>query len=163
MKKINLKYLKDNINLKELIKKLDKLERSGNEDMIRNAVLDSYPDILDNNDILEISITEHILDKEVELFNKICDLSFQGKLLQTLSKNFKHIREIHIQNDTGEYYLQCLFSKINKTFYLIISCINSRSDFHYVHYKTKKEKDLTRELGLLRNKIVTDGYFFPPY
>ena len=45
MKKINLKYLKDNINLKELIKKLDKLERSGNEDMIRNAVLDSYPDI----------------------------------------------------------------------------------------------------------------------
>mgnify|MGYP006256499287 CR=1 FL=1 len=54
-------------------------------------------------------------------------------------------------------------SKINKTFYLIISCINSRSDFHYVHYKTKKEKDLTREIGLLRNKIVTDGYFFPPY
>ena len=163
MKKINLKYLKDNINLKELIKKLDKLERSGNEDMIRNAVLDSYPDILDNNDILEISITEHILDNEVELFNKICDLSFQGKLLQTLSKNFKHIREIHIENDTGEYYLQCLFSKINKTFYLIISCINSRSDFHYAHYKTKKEKDLTREVGLLRNKIVTDGYFFPPY
>ena len=54
--------------------------------MIRNAVLDSYPDILDNNDILEISITEHILDKEVELFNKICDLSFQGKPLQTLQK-----------------------------------------------------------------------------
>ena len=52
MKKINLKYLKDNINLKELIKELDKLERSGNEDMIRNAVLNSYPDILDHNDCL---------------------------------------------------------------------------------------------------------------
>ena len=160
MKKINLKYLKDNLNLKELIKELNKLERSSGEDMIRNAVLDTYSDILDDDD-MDLSITTHLLDSEEQLFSKICDLSFQGKLLQTLSKNFKHIREIHIQNSTGEYYLQCLFSRINKTFYLIISCINSRSDFHYVHYKTKKEKDITREVGLLRNKIVTDGFFSP--
>ena len=160
MKKINLKYLKDNLNLKELIKELDKLERSGGEDMIRNAVLDTYPDILDDDD-MEVSITEHLLDNEEELFEKINDLSFQGKLLQTLSKNFKHLREIHIDESTEDYYLQCLFSKINKTYYLLISRLNSRSDFKYVYYKTKKEKDLTKELGLLRNKIVKDGYFIP--
>ena len=158
MKKINLKYLKDNLDLKKLIQELDKQESSGGDDIIKDAVLDSYSDILDDDD-MEVSITEHLLDNEEELFEKINDLSFQGKLLQTLSKNFKHLREIHIDESTEDYYLQCLFSKINKTYYLLVSCINSRSDFQYVYYKTKKEKDLTKELGLLRNKIVKDGYF----
>ena len=158
MKKINLKYLKDNLDLKKLIQELDKQESSGGDDIIKDAVLDSYSDILDDDD-MEVSITEHLLDNEEELFEKINDLSFQGKLLQTLSKNFKHLREIHIDESTEDYYLQCLFSKINKTYYLLISCINSRHDFQYVYYKTKKEKDLTKELGLLRNKIVKDGYF----
>ncbi len=158
MKKINLKYLKDNLDLKKLIQELDKQERSSGDDIIKDAVLDSYSDILDDDD-MEVSITEHLLDNEEELFEKINDLSFQGKLLQTLSKNFKHLREIHIDESTEDYYLQCLFSKINKTYYLLISCLNSRSDFKYVYYKTKKEKDLTKELGLLRNKIVKDGYF----
>tara|TARA_B110000881_G_scaffold181216_1_gene167519 strand:- start:64 stop:549 length:486 start_codon:yes stop_codon:yes gene_type:complete len=158
VKKINLKYLKDNLDLKKLIQELDKQESSGDDDIIKDAVLDSYSDILDDDD-MEVSITEHLLDNEEELFEKINDLSFQGKLLQTLSKNFKHLREIHIDESTEDYYLQCLFSKINKTYYLLISCLNSRSDFKYVYYKTKKEKDLTKELGLLRNKIVKDGYF----
>ena len=158
MKRINLKYLKDNLDLKKLIQELDKQESSGGDDIIKDAVLDSYSDILDDDD-MEVSITEHLLDNEEELFEKINDLSFQGKLLQTLSKNFKHLREIHIDESTEDYYLQCLFSKINKTYYLLISCLNSRSDFKYVYYKTKKEKDLTKELGLLRNKIVKDGYF----
>jgi hypothetical protein len=158
VKKINLKYLKDSLDLKKLIQELDKQESSGGDDIIKDAVLDSYSDILDDDD-MEVSITEHLLDNEEELFEKINDLSFQGKLLQTLSKNFKHLREIHIDESTEDYYLQCLFSKINKTYYLLISCLNSRSDFKYVYYKTKKEKDLTKELGLLRNKIVKDGYF----
>ena len=164
MKKINLKYLKDNLDLKKLIQELDKQESSGGDDIIKDAVLDSYSDILDDDD-MEVSITEHLLDNEEELFEKINDLSFQGKLLQTLSKNFKHLRQIHINESAKDlledYYLQCLFSKINKTYYLLISCINSRHDFQYVYYKTKKEKDLTKELGLLRNKIVKDGYFIP--
>ena len=164
MKKINLKYLKDNLDLKRLIQELDKQESSGGDDIIKDAVLDSYSDILDDDD-MEVSITEHLLDYEEELFHKINDLSFQGKLLQTLSKNFKHLRQIHINQSAKDlledYYLQCLFSKINKTYYLLVSCINSRSDFQYVYYKTKKEKDLTKELGLLRNKIVKDGYFIP--
>ena len=164
MKKINLKYLKDNLNLKRLIQELDKQESSGGDDIIKDADLDSYSDILDDDD-MEVSITEHLLDNEEELFHKINDLSFQGKLLQTLSKNFKHLRQIHINQSAKDlledYYLQCLFSKINKTYYLLVSCINSRSDFQYVYYKTKKEKNLTKELGLLRNKIVKDGYFIP--
>ena len=164
MKKINLKYLKDNLDLKKLIQELDKQESSSNDDIniIRDAVLDSYSDIFDDDD-MEVSITEYLLDNEDELLEKINDLSFQGKLLQTLSKNFKHLRQIHINESAKDlledYYLQCLFSKINKTYYLLISCINSRHDFQYVYYKTKKEKDLTKELGLLRNKIVKDGYF----
>ena len=158
VKKINLKYLKDSLDLKKLIQELDKQESSGGDDIIKDAVLDSYSDILDDDD-MEVSITEHLLDNEEELFEKINDLSFQGKLLQTLSKNFKHLREIHIDESTEDYYLQCLFSKINKTYYLLISCLNSRSDFKYVFYRTNKEKDLTKELGLLRNKIVKDGYF----
>jgi|TARA_Y100000034_G_C6643973_1_gene281621 hypothetical protein len=157
MKKINLKYLKDNLDLKKLIQELDKLESSSNEDIISNTVLDSYSDILDDDD-MEVSITEHLLDNEEDLFSKINHLSFQGKLLQTLSKNFKHLREIHIDKPTEDYYLQCLFSKINKTYYLLISCGNSRSDFRYVYYKTKKEKDLIKELYSLRNRIDNAEY-----
>jgi len=158
MKKINLKYLKDNLDLKKLIQELDKLESSRNEDIISNTVLDSYSDILDDDD-MEISITEHLLDSEIDLFAKINHLSFQGKLLQTLSKNFKHLREIHIDKSYGgDYYLQCLFSKINKTYYLLISCGNSSSDFQYAYYKTKKEKDLTKELYSLRNIIDNAEY-----
>ena len=166
MKKINLKYLKDNLDLKKLTQELDKQESSSNDDIniIRDAVLDSYSDIFDDDD-MEVSITEYLLDNEEELLEKINDLSFQGKLLQTLSKNFKHLRQIHINESAKDlledYYLQCLFSKINKTYYLLISCLNSRSDFKYVFYKTKKEKDLTKELGLLRTEIVKDGYFIP--
>ena len=168
MKKINLKYLKDNLDLKKLTQELDKQESSSNDDIniIRDAVLDSYSDIFDDDD-MEVSITEYLLDNEEELLEKINDLSFQGKLLQTLSKNFKHLRQIHINESAKDlledYYLQCLFSKINKTYYLLISCINSRHDFQYVYYKTKKEKDLTKELGLLWTKIVKDGYFISKY
>jgi len=155
--KIDLKYLKDNLDLKKLIQELDRQESSGGDDIIKDAVLDSYSDILDDDD-MEVSITEHLLDNEEELFEKINDLSFQGKLLQTLSKNFKHLREIHIDESTADYYLQCLFSKINKTYYLLISCGNSSSDFQYAYYKTKKEKDLTKELYSLRNIIDNAEY-----
>lgn len=114
---------------------------------------------------MEVSIIEHLLDNEEELIHKINDLSFQGKLLQTLSKNFTHLRQIHVNKSAkdllADYYLQCLFSKINKTYYLLIRSPNDRSDFQYVYYKTKKEKDLTKELGILRTKIVKDGYFIP--
>ena len=52
MKKINLKYLKDNLDLKKLIQELDKQERSSGDDIIQDAVLDSYSDILDDDDII---------------------------------------------------------------------------------------------------------------
>ena len=40
MKKINLKYLKDNLDLKKLTQELDKQESSGGDDIIKDAVLD---------------------------------------------------------------------------------------------------------------------------
>ena len=52
VKKINLKYLKDNLDLKKLIQELDKQERSSGDDIIQDAVLDSYSDILDDDDII---------------------------------------------------------------------------------------------------------------
>ena len=118
MKKINLKYLKDSLDLKKLIQELDKQEILGGDDDIKDAVLDSYSDIIDDDD-MEVSITEHLLDNEEELLEKIHYLSFQGKLLQTLSKNFKHLRQVHINESakdlSEDYYLQylrCLFSLI---------------------------------------------------
>ena len=156
MKKINLKYLKDNLNLKKLLDEFDKLENSRGDDLVRDAVLDSYDDIVDDD--MEISIYEYLTDNETELFSNICDLSFQGKLLQTLSKNFKNVRQIHIDHSYGDYYLQSVFSKINKTYYLLLSCLNTGNDFQYISYKTKSEKDLNKELGLLRNKIHNNDF-----
>ena len=91
MKKITLKYLKDNLNRKNLIKELDKETYEWSDDNIYIAVMDSFEDLIDD-DGMEIGLHEHLLnigDEGDNFLNKIRDLSFNGKLLQTLSKNFK--------------------------------------------------------------------------
>ena len=156
MKKITLKYLKDNLNLKLLIKELNKQEFDS-IDNIFMAVMNTYQDLIDD-DGMEISMVEHLIDleekKQDKLNQKIQDLSANGKLLQTLSGNFKYIRQIHIKLDYDECYFDCIFSEINKTYYLIL---NHRYGYNFdnaIIYKTKSEKNLTKQIGLLRKKII---------
>ena len=156
MKKITLKYLKDNLNLKNLIKELDKETYEWSDDNIYIAVMDSFEDLIDD-DGMEIGLHEHLLnigDEGDNFLNKIRDLSFNGKLLQTLSKNFKFLREVLVEVDYEKCYFECIFSKINKTYYLLLNHPKGLNYFIGVIYKSKKEKDLMKKLGELRGKII---------
>ena len=156
MKKITLKYLKDNLNLKNLIKELDKETYEWSDDNIYIAVMDSFEDLIDD-DGMEIGLHEHLLnigDEGDNFLNKIRDLSFNGKLLQTLSKNFKFLREVLVEVDYEKCYFECIFSEINKTYYLLLNHPKGLNYFIGVIYKSKKEKDLMRKLGELRGKII---------
>ena len=156
MKKITLKYLKDNLNLKNLIKELDKKTYEWSDDNIYIAVMDSFEDLIDD-DGMEIGLHEHLLnigDEGDNFLNKIRDLSFNGKLLQTLSKNFKFLREVLVEVDYEKCYFECIFSKINKTYYLLLNHPRGLNSFIGVLYKSKKEKGLMKKLGELRGKII---------
>ena len=156
MKKITLKYLKDNLNLKNLIKELDKETYEWSDDNIYIAVMDSFEDLIDD-DGMEIGLHEHLLnigDEGDNFLNKIRDLSFNGKLLQTLIKNFKFLREVLVEVDYEKCYFECIFSEINKTYYLLLNHPRGLNYFIGVIYKSKKEKDLMKKLGELRGKII---------
>ena len=155
MKKITLKYLKDNLNLKNLIKELDKEEYEWSADNIFYAVMDSFKDHIDNNGN-EIDLEEHLLsigDEGDNFLDKIRDLSYNGKLLQTLSENFKLIREEKLEVDYEKCYFDFIFSEINKTYYLILNhpIFNT---FIGVIYKSKKERDLIKKFDELRRKVI---------
>ena len=156
MKKITLKYLKDNLNLKNLIKELDKETYEWSDDNIYYAVMDSFEDHVDDNGN-EIDLHDHLLsigDEGDNFLDKIRELSFNGKLLQTLSKNFKFIREVLVEVDYEKCYFECIFSEINKTYYLLLNHPRGLNSFIGVIYKSKKEKDLMKKLGELRGKII---------
>lgn len=156
MKKITLKFLKDNLNLKLLIKELDK-QINDSDDNILNAVMDTYQDLIDD-DGMEISMIEHLIDleekKQDKLNQKIRDLSANGKLLQTLSNNFKYIRQIHIKLDYDECYFDCVFSKINKTYYLILNHRHGYNFYNGIIYKSKSEDNLNKQYAILRKQII---------
>ncbi len=156
MKKITLKYLKDKLNLKNLIKELDKETYEWSDDNIYYAVMDSFEDHVDDNGN-EIDLHDHLLsigDEGDNFLDKIRELSFNGKLLQTLSKNFKFIREVLVEVDYEKCYFECIFSEINKTYYLLLNHPRGLNSFIGVIYKSKKEKDLMKKLGELRGKII---------
>ena len=159
MKKITLKYLKENLNLKNLIKELENETYEWGDDNIYNAVMYSFEDITNDNG-MEIGLYEHLLNIEDEgdnLLNKIRDLSLNGKLLQTLSKNFKFIKEEKMEVDYEKCYFDFIFSKINKTYYLIFNHYRNEF-FNGIIYKSKKVRDLEKKYNELRSKIIEKNY-----
>ena len=159
MKKITLKYLKENLNLKNLIKELENETYEWGDDNIYNAVMDSFEDITDD-DGMEIGLHEHLLNIEDEgdnLLNKIRDLSLNSKLLQKLSKNFEYIKEVKMEVDYEKCYFDFIFSKINKTYYLILNHQGDNS-FIGIIYKSKKVRDLEKKQYELRSKIIEKNY-----
>ena len=150
-----MSYLKENLDIKKVVKNLDK-QIFDNDDNILNAVMDSYKNLIDD-DGMEISLFEHLMNEEEKggiLNQKIRDLSLNGKLLQTLSKNFKFIRQVFVKLEYDKCYLDCVFSQSNKTYYLILNHLNNLNFSNSVIYKTSSEKKLTKQLGILRNKII---------
>ena len=108
--KIDINYIKKNIDLIKLVKKFDELERSYNEDIILFQILESCPDIIDK-DGMEVEVRSLMTE---DLLSKLSDLSRKGDLISTMSKNFELIEEIDFETNYATYFLQSYYSKINK-------------------------------------------------
>ena len=152
--KIDINYIKKNINLNKLIKKFDELERSYNEDIILFQILESCPDIIDK-DGMEVDVRSLMTE---DLLSKLSDLSRKGDLISTMSKNFELIEEIDFETNYATYFLQSYYSKINKSFYITLYSVRDYNDAHFVEFKTEKKNEVNKKLKSIKKHIISQGY-----
>ena len=151
--KIDINYIKKNIDLNKLVKKFDELEKSTNEDIILYQILDSCPDVIDEDE-MEVEVSSLLSD---DMWGKLTDLSRKGKLLSKISKNFELIEEINFETSYAIYFLQSYYSKINKQFYITVYSLRGYNDAHFVEYKTEKKKELSKKLKSIQKHIISKG------
>ncbi len=122
--KINLKYFQTNLDLRKLLKQLNKTSKyiyNGNR--IYDKIIDSTKELTEFQKLLISSPGDLSKDKKQErkLFNlqkKIANLSRKGKLLPTINNNFKFVKQIRFNFYRNDYHLTCTYSKLNKTYYM---------------------------------------------
>ena len=152
--KIDINYIKKNIDLNKLVKKFDELERSYNEDIILFQILESCPDIIDK-DGMEVEVRSLMTE---DLLSKLSDLSRKGDLISTLSKNFELIEEIDFETNYATYFLQSYYSKINKSFYITLYSVRDYNDAHFIEFKTEKKNEVNKKLKSIKKHIISQGY-----
>ena len=152
--KIDINYIKKNIDLNKLVKKFDELERSYNEDIILFQILESCPDIIDK-DGMEVEVRSLMTE---DLLIKLSDLSRKGDLISTMSKNFELIEEIDFETNYATYFLQSYYSKINKSFYITLYSVRDYNDAHFIELKTKKKNEVNKKLKSIKKHIISQGY-----
>ena len=152
--KIDINYIKKNIDLNKLVKKFDELERSYNEDIILFQILESCPDIIDK-DGMEVEVRSLMTE---DLLSKLSDLSRKGDLISTMSKNFELIEEIDFETNYATYFLQSYYSKINKSFYITLYSVRDYNDAHFVEFKTEKKNEVNKKLKSIKKHIISQGY-----
>ncbi|WP_440916313.1 hypothetical protein [Candidatus Pelagibacter sp.] len=152
--KIDINYIKKNIDLNKLVKKFDELERSYNEDIILFQILESCPDIIDK-DGMEVEVRSLMSE---DLLSKLSDLSRKGDLISTMSKNFELIEEIDFETNYATYFMQSYYSKINKSFYITLYSVRDYNDAHFIEFKTEKKNEVNKKLKSIKNHIISQGY-----
>ena len=193
---VNLKYLKDKFNLKKFISSLDTEIKLGSTKTLPLEGPDLSNRWKSTSSIFFLTYeSEEIEDKvgqfsvSIDIFQEVSKnkklnkelflLEKKGKLLPTISKNFKFISSIKSKIKNTLFY--CLYSNINKTFYLFINTEAKISNCYIAEYmeilptsnrpnkvrtyaefaffKTKqKDKAITQMISL--SKSVEKGKFF---
>ena len=154
--KINLKYLQDNIDLEKLLEKLDKTTEYIDGDNILDKVLETYPSFI-NRKGDEIDIQEEVSNSN--LFNKLSELSRLGKLLSTISKNFKFIKDVRIDLTRMDFFLTCTYSKLNKTYYMEVCEIRGYNGGVSIMYKSKSKEYVLKKMDKVRKLALTKNIF----
>ena len=166
--KIDLQYLKKNLDLNRFLESLDQTQNYLEGNSIIDKLLKCYPSFIDKNGD-EIDIEEEALtfrNKKFEsLFSDLLKLSRLGKLFTTLNKNFKIIKDDYI-NVSEDVFLVIIFSKINKTYYLSAERRNGRAeDGTSIVYKNKNKNLVLKEMKSLKETtqelkyLALDGDF----
>ena len=153
--KIDIQYLKKNLDLNKFLKALDQLQNYFEGNSIIEKLLESYPSFIDK-DGDEIDISEDAWESRNShsdsLLNDLDKLSQLGKLLTTISKNFEIIKDDYIDINEDIYFV-VIFSKINKTYYLSVERKNGRApQATSIVYKSKKKDQVLKKMENLKNK-----------
>ena len=161
--KINFKYLKKNFKLTKLIELLDKIEHKFIGDDILDKIIKSCPDFdKEDKDISFIGYTIYIDSKigddgvSYPELTSVCDLSIRGRLLHEISSNFKLPEDsTFIQNEyffnEGSVMYNCIYSKINKTFYLQACECDGFTYKQAIIYKSENKDDVFDKIKKLGN------------
>lgn len=166
--KIDLQYLKKNLDLSKFLESLDQTQNYLEGNSIVDKLLKCYPSFIDKNGD-EIDIEEEALkfrNKKFEsLFNDLLKLSRLGKLFTTLNKNFKIIKDDYI-DVSEDVFLVIIYSKINKTYYLSAERRNGRAeDGTSIVYKNKNKNLVLKQMKSLKETtqelkyLALDGDF----
>ena len=141
--KIDLDYLKKNLNLKKLIKYLEKDigDKGG------HSIFDNFLEACSNKINSEEELYNEIVENEEKLHKKFEDGFYSGTFLPLISDNFKLEKIIVINGPVlseykqHSYAHQIISSKINKTYYVLVyKGFDSTNDSHYLDKKFKDKK-----------------------
>jgi len=164
-KKINLEYLKKNLNLKRFIKILDKQKQSwGNDRVIYYDFLKSCSDKKNDYNVLFNEINWH----NQKLYRKFEDYFITGQFLPFISENFKLEKVFEIIGPKltdikqESYTHQIVSSKINKCFYVLVyQGFDYSNDGYYCREKFKDKKSalnfIKKEQKILKSKMIEDS------
>ena len=141
--KIDLKYLRENLDLKKLIKYLEKDTGDEGGFSIFYNILGACSNKINSEDGLFDEIYEH----NEKLKKKLEEGLFLGTLLPLISDNFKLEKAITINGPVlseykqHSYTHQIISSKINKTYYVLVyKGFDSTNNSHYSDKKFKDKK-----------------------
>tara|TARA_Y100001935_G_C17176040_1_gene442672 strand:- start:43 stop:606 length:564 start_codon:yes stop_codon:yes gene_type:complete len=162
---ITFKYLKKNINLKKLINALDKVNLTlgggigFTGDNVIDKVIKSCPAFMNEKKSIAHFGYEIYIDDLRE--TNLCELSIKGQMLNAINKNFNLPEDTtFLKNefitDKGWIIYNCIYSKINKTFYLQVC---EHGDLNYdlsIIFKSKNKQevfDKMKQLGELTKNM----------
>ena len=149
--KIDLHYLKKNLDLNKFLKELDKIIKWTNE----RDIYYKFIDCCETKQIPKNKISS-LMDRETG--PKLDELMAEGKFFETISKNFKKEKSITIiskrDNEQGWEY-QLISSKTNKTYYVTVyQFYDHTNDSYFVTYKSKDKKDAYEKMKNLSKKPI---------
>ena len=160
-KKIDLDYLKKNLNLKKLIKYLE--NDIGDEGGL--SIFDNFLEACSNKIHTEEDLSNEIIENEEKLHKKLEDGCYTGAFLPLISDNFKLEKAITIKGPVLSEYKQHIYthqiisSKINKTYYVLVyKGFDVTNDSHYLHKKFKDKKVALNYIKKEQKKLLINIY-----
>ncbi len=165
--KVNLDYFQTNLDLKKLIKKLNKKfinvyfdhpvkHFKGNQ--LFDRIVESTKKLTEFQKLLICNPIDLCEDqkqrKKLDNLNfKMAKLTRDGKLLPLINNNFKFIKQIKFSFYKESYHLTCTYSKLNKTYYLENF---KRGEFGGVgiSFKSKNKLSVLRKMEQLKKMTI---------
>jgi len=181
--KITFKYLKDKFNLRKFLNTLNKEIKIGTSnrrhsyDTFRwqstsNILLNTYKNVrtfasksddhigYERGDEITMDFCGQVYNDD-KLSLKIFLLEREGRFLTTLTKNFNKIDAIYLDLKSEINLIYCLFSKLDKSFYLFVNNepkkVGASKEFAF--FVTKKKVIAINKMKKITDLILKKGAF----